>query len=236
MKLRRAPLIFVPALLLALLVSGTGHAEPVLPARPFHVHKTGSSLEVAIDNGTFAMNGDLLAILSGDGRVLATLPLRFRLADFLFPISVKIDGGTAVITPSLDVSQALYRPVSEPIDQRAAQDRLNGDLIAGAGIGLLVGTTTGTVGGCLLGGGIGAILGGLSTVLGTAIVGLGGLGVVLVPARAIVGCGGGALTGGVIAAAAGAALSAGGGAIYFYTVPPPPSAPDHGPGEIATGN
>ncbi|MEU0543213.1 hypothetical protein [Nocardia sp. NPDC005978] len=235
MKLRHVPLLFVPALVFPLLASGTGGAEPVLPATPFHVHRTASSLEVAIDDGTFAMDGNHLVILSGDGRVLSTLPLSFRLADFLFPISVKIDGGTAVITPSLDVAQAFYRPVTGPVDQGAAQDRLNGELAAGAGIGLLVGTTTGAVGGCLLGGGIGAILGGLSTVLGTAIIGLGGLGVVLIPVGAIVGCGGGALTGGIIGGAAGAALGAGGGAIYFYTTPPPPPAPEPGPGRIAAG-
>lgn len=235
MKVRRISLLPASALLVPLLAGGTSSAEPVLPATPFHVRKTSTNLEVSINDGTFALVGDRLVILSRDHRLVSTLPLSFRLNDYLFPVTAKIDGDTATITPSLDVAQALYRPVSSPANQQAAQDHLNADLAAGAGIGLVVGTAIGAVGGCLLGAGIGAVLGGLATVLGTSIIGLGGLGVVLIPANSIVGCVGGKLTG-ILGAVAGAALDTSRGAIYFFTTTPPPPAPIAGPGTDAGAN
>lgn len=168
---------------------------------------------------------------AANGTTIAATPLTFRLDDFELPIAAEIAGNTATLTPQLDVSKAVYKPVALPFEDKApfkteydrevaAWNRLTSTISLGAAVGTLLGGLTGGAVGCVLGGIAGA------TVAAATIVGLFGP---FLPAAAI-GCIGGILAVGALGTLVGqifitAPVAIGAAIQYFTTVNAPFTAP-----------
>ncbi|MEV0688331.1 hypothetical protein AB0I35_31180 [Nocardia sp. NPDC050378] len=101
-----------------------------------------------------------------DGTTVAATPLTFRLDEFELPIVAEIAGNTATLSPQLDASRAVYKPVALPFEDKApwkseyerevaAWTRLTTTISTGAAIGTLVGG----IGGILAVGALGTLAG-----------------------------------------------------------------------------
>lgn len=159
--------------------AGTAAADPVAADAPinFTAESTDTQAIVSLDAGSIVVEDDALKIKAANGNVVAGTPLKFRLDDFEFPIAADIAGRTATLTPQLDMSKAVYKPVALPFEdkapwkseydrEQAAWARMTGTISLGASIATLVGGLGGAAVGCVLGG----IVGG--AVVGGTIVGL----------------------------------------------------------------
>ncbi|MFF0493446.1 hypothetical protein ACFYTQ_30880 [Nocardia sp. NPDC004068] len=187
----------------------------------------GESTTVAIDSGSLTADDSVLTIRAEDGTVLAGAELSFRVDDFVFPIAADIADRTATLTPRLDPTHAVYRPVALPFEdsapwktpyerEQAAWSRMTSTIGAGATIGTLVGGIGGAGIGCVLGGIAGA------TVAAATLVGMFGP---FVPA-AVVGCLGGIVAVGALGTLLGqlfvtAPIAIAAAAQYFTTINQP---------------
>ncbi|MFI8974778.1 hypothetical protein ACIGO9_17970 [Nocardia asteroides] len=196
------------ATLTALAATGTAHAGPAAPAPiGFTARATDSASIITLDAGALAVDHGALIVTTDDGRVVAATPLTFALDDFVFPITARIDGRTATLTPDLSIDKAVYRPVALPFEdkapwkseydrEQAAWARMTTTIATGAAVGTLVGGLGGAAVGCVLGGVVGA------TVAAATIIGLFGP---FLPAAAV-GCLGGVLAVGALGTVAGQLL------------------------------
>ncbi|MEV5646745.1 hypothetical protein AB0L57_00710 [Nocardia sp. NPDC052254] len=190
-------------------------------------HATESQSVITIDRGTFGIDDNVFEVKAPDGRVLAGMPLSFRIDDFEFPITPAISGDTATLTPRIDREHATYKPVALPYEDQApwkteydretaAWTRLTSTITSGAALGTVIGGIGGSALGCVLGGLAGA------TVAAATIVGMFGP---FIPAAAI-GCLGGVIAVGALGTAAGQLLVTGPIAVaaviqYFSTINAP---------------
>lgn len=199
----------------------------------FTAHATDSQSIISIDEGALVVEESTLKVKATDGRLLAGMPLSFRIDDFEFPIAAEISGRTATLTPQFDREHAVFKPVALPYEDKApwkneydrevsAWTRLTSTIAMGAAIGTTVGGIGGAAVGCVLGGIAGA------TVASATIIGLFGA---FIPAAAI-GCLGGVIAIGALGTVAGQLLITGPVAIaaaiqYFTTInsPAPNPAP-----------
>lgn len=197
------------------------------PAVNFTARVTETGAVISTDAGSMTVADGVFTIRSGDGTTLAGTELSFRVDDFIFPIAAQIDGRTATLTPQLDLTRAIYRPVALPYEdqapwktqydrEQAAWNRMTSTILMGATVGTTVGGLSGAAVGCVLGGIVGA------TVASATIIGLFGP---FVPA-AIVGCLGGIIAVGALGTVAGQLLVTAPVAImaavqYFTTINSP---------------
>ncbi|WP_040787839.1 hypothetical protein [Nocardia paucivorans] len=209
--------------------TATAHAEPTPQPAPvnFTAREEGGRSIITTDSGSMVVEDGIFKIKATDGTVLAGTPLAFRIDDFELPIEAEINGHTATLTPQLDVSKAVYKPVAlphqdsapwkTPYDREvAAFTRLKDTIATGAAIGTTVGSLGGAAIGCVLGGIAGA------TVASATIIGLFGP---FIPA-AIIGCLGGVIAVGALGTIAGQLLVTAPVAIgaiiqYFTTINEP---------------
>ncbi|MEV0249948.1 hypothetical protein AB0H76_25330 [Nocardia sp. NPDC050712] len=225
------------ALLIAAMgvTAGTVNAAPAdqssAEAINFSAKATETQSIITIDAGALVVEDDALKIKAADGTTVAGTPLKFQLDDFELPIVADISDRTATLTPQLDVSKAVYKPVALPFEdkapwkneydrEQAAWSRLTSTISMGATVGTLVGGLGGAAIGCVLGGILGT-----TVALGT-IVGLFGP---FVPA-ALAGCIGGIALVGAVGTVLGQIFITGpvaiGAAIqYFATINAPAPAP-----------
>lgn len=219
------------ALLIAALgvSTATVHAAPATEQAPvnFTAREEGGRSIITTDSGSMVVEDGTFKIKAADGTVLAGTPLTFRIDDFELPIAAEISGNTATLTPQLDVSKAVYKPVALPHQETApwktpydrevaAFTRLKDTVATGASIGTTVGALGGAAVGCVLGGIAGA------TVAAATIIGLFGP---FIPA-AIIGCLGGIIAIGALGTVAGQLLVTAPVAIgaliqYFTTINEP---------------
>lgn len=219
------------ALLIAALgvSTATVHAAPATEQAPvnFTARAEGGRSIITTDSGSMVVEDGTFKIKAADGTVLAGTPLTFRIDDFELPIAAEISGNTATLTPQLDVSKAVYKPVALPHQETApwktpydrevaAFTRLKDTVATGASIGTTVGALGGAAVGCVLGGIAGA------TVAAATIIGLFGP---FIPA-AIIGCLGGIIAIGALGTVAGQLLVTAPVAIgaliqYFTTINEP---------------
>ncbi|MEV6274547.1 hypothetical protein [Nocardia sp. NPDC051832] len=227
------------AVVAALVTVATGVAAGSSGAAPeadggvinFRAQQTETSAIVTTDAGSIVVEDDALKIKAADGSVVAGTPLKFKLDDFELPIAAEITGRTATLTPQLDASKAVYKPVALPFEdkapwkteyerEQAAWSRLTSTISMGATVGTLVGGLGGAAVGCVLGG----VLGGV--VVGGTVVGLFGP---FIPA-ALAGCLGGIAIVGALGTVAGqifvtAPVAIGAAIQYFATINQPFVAP-----------
>ncbi|MEV6274610.1 hypothetical protein [Nocardia sp. NPDC051832] len=220
------------ALLIAALgvTAGTVNAAPAAPAAApinFTADRTDTQSIITIDSGSLVVEDDALKIKAADGTVVAGTPLKFKVDEFEFPIAAEVSQHKATLTPQLDISKAVYKPVALPFEdkapwkteyerEQAAWSRMTSTISMGATIGTLVGGLGGAAVGCVLGG----VLGGV--VVGGTIVGLFGP---FIPA-ALAGCLGGAAAMGALGAIGGqifvtAPVAIGAVIQYFATINAP---------------
>ncbi|KIA61609.1 MULTISPECIES: hypothetical protein [Nocardia] len=209
--------------------AGTAAADPAAADAPinFTAESTDTQAIVSLDAGSIVVEDGALKIKAANGNVVAGTPLKFRLDEFEFPIAADIAGRTATLTPQLDMSKAVYKPVALPFEdkapwkseydrEQAAWSRMTGTISLGASIATLVGGLGGAAVGCVLGGIVGgAVVGG--TIVGLFGPFLGGI---------AAGCLGGAAAMGALGTVAGqifitAPVAIGAAIQYFTTINQP---------------
>ncbi|MFC6013046.1 hypothetical protein [Nocardia lasii] len=209
------------------LTAGVAHAQPADQPVAFTARATETASIIDIEHGSLAVADGALEVRDSAGTLVAATPLTFTIDEFQFPITARIDGRTATLTPELSMDKAVYQPVALPFEnqapwkteyerEQAAWSRMTSTISLGAGIGTLVGGLGGATVGCVLGGLAGA------TVAAATIVGLFGP---FIPAAAL-GCLGGILAVGALGTLAGqilvtAPVAAGAAIQYFATINQP---------------
>ncbi|MEV0250002.1 hypothetical protein AB0H76_25620 [Nocardia sp. NPDC050712] len=234
MRIRKLAVVAALVTVATGIAAGTSGAAPAAPeaeAINFSAQATETQSIINIDAGSIVVEDEALKIKAADGTTVAGTPLKFQLDDFELPIAADINGRTATLTPQLDVSKAVYKPVALPYEdkapwkneyerEQAAWSRLTSTISLGAAVGTLVGGLGGAAIGCVLGGILGT-----TVALGT-IVGLFGP---FVPA-AIAGCIGGIALVGAVGTVLGqifitAPFAIGAAIQYFTTINQPFNAP-----------
>ncbi len=155
------------AAVIALVAIGlaTGPASAAPPKNPsaisYRVTTTGSDATFTFDRGSVAMEGNYLNLRAPQGKLLWSIPLLFRVDDFVFPILAKVTGRTARLHPAFTKDAAVYQPRKADAEEdklvaiereRLAWTRMISIIATGAIIGSALGTATGAVVGCVLGG------------------------------------------------------------------------------------
>ncbi|MFE3029551.1 hypothetical protein [Nocardia tengchongensis] len=121
------------------------------------------STVVRTDAGSLVVEDGALKVKATDGTTVAGTELKLRIDDFEFPIAAQISDRTATLTPQVDQSHAVYKPVALPYEdqapwktqydrEQAAWNRLRDTVGLGATVGTLVGGLGGAALGCVLGG------------------------------------------------------------------------------------
>ncbi|MBU3068127.1 hypothetical protein KO481_42250 [Nocardia sp. NEAU-G5] len=232
MKLQK--FVLTTAFALTVTSAGTAAADPGPAAGrvAYTARTTESSAIITTDTGSLAVDNGVFEVKAPNGVTLAGTKLSFRVDDFTFPIDARIDGHTAVLTPRLEPSRAVYQPAALPFEdsanwkspydrETAAWNRLVSTISVGAVAGTLLGTIGGAAAGCALG----AIAG--ATVAAATIVGL--FGPVL--PIAVAGCLGGIAALGAVGTVAGellvtAPIAIAGAVQYFTTINQPFTRPN----------
>jgi len=175
MRTRTLTTVAVPIIAALGLAAGPATAAPATPdAQGVHytVARSGDSAVIKTTGGSLTTKDGQLDILDSAGNLAAALPLTYRMDNKAFPIALKIDGGTATLTPD----RAHATPVSDPAttasvlpssrlqdvaesfslrDQQALlvlSQRATTSSVVSAVLGAIVGGG----GGCLLGAAVGA--------------------------------------------------------------------------------
>ncbi|MEU3013091.1 hypothetical protein [Nocardia asteroides] len=211
-------------------ITGSASAQAGAPVN-FTAQEVAGKSVITTDAGSMVVEDGAFKVKATDGTTIAATPLTFRLDEFELPIAAEIAGNTATLTPQLDASQAVYKPVALPFEDKApwkneydrevaAWSRLTSTISTGAAVGTLVGGLAGGAVGCVLGGIVGA------TVASATIIGLFGP---FLPAAAV-GCIGGILAVGALGTLAGqifitAPVAIGAAIQYFTTINQPFNAP-----------
>ncbi|WP_194825461.1 hypothetical protein [Nocardia sp. XZ_19_231] len=234
MKMRKFAVVAALLTVATGITAGTVNAAPAAQADTpvnFTAQEVNGTSVITTDAGSLVAEEGAFKVKAPNGTTIAATPLTFRLDDFELPIAAEIAGNTATLTPQLDASKAVYKPVALPFEDKApfkteydrevaAWNRLTSTISLGAAVGTLLGGLTGGAVGCVLGGIAGA------TVAAATIVGLFGP---FLPAAAI-GCIGGILAVGALGTLVGqifitAPVAIGAAIQYFTTVNAPFAAP-----------
>lgn len=139
--------------------SDSPDAQPGIQYRASLVDR---SVALTTDAGSLTATHDQFRILDSSGRLAAILPLSYQRDDKVWPIAARIDGNTAILTPSTDPATAVPVPAGTPtlnsIDATAnpnynqALANLSSAATVGAAVGTLIGTAIGAAVGCVAGG------------------------------------------------------------------------------------
>lgn len=156
----------------------TAHAAPVgekpSAAVKYEVSRAGDAAVLTVTGGTLRQLDQQLALLDGDNQLVAAIPLTYRIDDTAYPITARIDGGTATLTPSKDNPQRVA-PVTAAdvvaVDRAAAQiaesftprdaqalGAFAQRAAIGAAVSAVLGAVVGAGVGCLVGAAAGAVL------------------------------------------------------------------------------
>ncbi|MFF0611685.1 hypothetical protein ACFYUD_23775 [Nocardia tengchongensis] len=146
--------------------AGTAYAGPAKAddgtiSYTSQITEAGSTV-VRTDAGSLVVEDGALKVKAADGTTVAGTELKLRIDDFEFPIAAQISDRTATLTPQVDQSHAVYKPVALPYEdqapwktqydrEQAAWNRLRDTVGLGATVGTLVGGLGGAALGCVLG-------------------------------------------------------------------------------------
>ncbi|MDG3010191.1 hypothetical protein G4X40_08500 [Rhodococcus sp. D2-41] len=167
-----------------------GHTPPatqVLPGIYYTANIENGSVVLRTSSGSLAVKDGQLQILDAQKRVTESVPLSIRKGDLAYPISAKVDGLKATLTPNLNKAAATpIKPVALPLHQVDAQltqqqqqqqkqnsalSTLTTQIGAASAVGGLLGTIVGGLIGLALGPAGMVTLAGIGGVAGTIIVG-----------------------------------------------------------------
>ncbi|MFI7002566.1 hypothetical protein [Nocardia sp. NPDC050175] len=158
----RTTFVTVAACTVAALVgsAGTSHADPAAPEMHYTASMVDKSVVLTTDAGTLTTGDGQFLVNDRTGRVLVSMPLSYQRDNKVWPITAKIDGNTATLTPSTDPTAAHPAPAElrdiaidpQSTDFNAAV--MNFATVAGLGValGTLIGTAIGAGIGCAAGG------------------------------------------------------------------------------------
>ncbi|MFE5285792.1 hypothetical protein ACFRAQ_12595 [Nocardia sp. NPDC056611] len=156
----------------------TAHAAPTdeTPSTAVHyeVTRAGDSAVLTVAGGTVRQLDQQLAVLDRDNRLIAAIPLTYRVDDTAYPITARIDGATATLTPSKDNPQHVTPVAAADVvtaDRAAAQiaesftprdaqalGAFAQRAAIGAAVSAVLGAVVGAGVGCLVGAAAGAVL------------------------------------------------------------------------------
>ncbi|MGK8490060.1 hypothetical protein [Nocardia asiatica] len=161
----------VTALLVAAAVGIGAGAAQAAPQQAQHevryeVSRQGDSAVLTTD-GELRIVADQLVLTDGHGTPIAAVPLTYRMDDVAYPITARIEGGTATLTPS--------RENGTPVQAVTAADMISADQAAATvaesftprdqlALGaftqrVTIGGAVSAIIGAVLGGGVGCLLG-----------------------------------------------------------------------------
>lgn len=212
--------------------AGTANADPsthqaplgldLFPGVHYSASDNGKTAVITTDAGKLTVENGAFEIKDSTGKVIAGTPLTLQNGDISLPITAKVSGNTAMLSPN--VSGAVYHPVDLPFQdsapwktpydrEQAAWNRLRDTVTTGSTVGAIVGAVAAGAIGCVAGGALGAT-GGFAFLAVGAIPG------------AVIGCLGGAAAFAPIGTMAGLAFVAGPVAVaaavqYFTTINAP---------------
>ncbi len=131
----------------------------------YRATNTGAAAVITTDAGTMAVADGVFEIRSASGRVLAGIPLAYRIDDMTYPVAAAIDGNTATLTPAAMPFQdeAPWRTRYER--EQAAFSRAALQITTAAAGGAAVGTAVGGVAGCVGGAVVGTVVTGMLAAL-----------------------------------------------------------------------
>ncbi|MEV6066598.1 hypothetical protein AB0L82_08630 [Nocardia sp. NPDC052001] len=149
----------------------------IAPGIHYRASVVDHSVVITTDAGSLSAKDNQFQIVDATGKTVATVPLGYQRDGALFPITARIDGTTATLTPVTDPSAATpvapNAPAVKQIDATAnanfnqALSNLTNEVSVGVAIGSLIGT--------VIGAGIGCIAGGAAVGAGAAAITIGTL-------------------------------------------------------------
>ncbi|WP_227983605.1 hypothetical protein [Nocardia spumae] len=164
--------VSVAAFATAVATAGTGFAAadpaPVAPSEApvnYQATNTGTAAVISTDSGSMTVERGVFEIRSDTGRVLAGIPLTYRIDDIDYPVAAAIHGRTATLTPTALPFQdeAPWRTRYER--EQAAFSRAALQITTAAAGGAAVGTAVGGVAGCVAGALVGTVVTGMLAAL-----------------------------------------------------------------------
>ncbi|MFX0577322.1 hypothetical protein [Nocardia nepalensis] len=158
--------------------SGTVYAEPTAAPVQTEVHyevsRQGDSAVLKTTDGVLRTVADQLVLTDAAGTPAAAIPLTYRMDNTAYPITARIDGDTAVLTPSRErgtpiadiaasdiiTPEQAAKPIAESLTPRdqSALGTFAQRLTIGSAVSAIVGAVLGGGVGCLVGGAAGATL------------------------------------------------------------------------------
>lgn len=179
--------------------AGTSHADAVTPQMHYTASMIDKSVVLTVDTGTLTTGDGQFLVSDPSGHLLVSMPLSYQRDNRVWPITAKIDGNTATLTPSTDPATA-HPAAAElrdiAIDPQSADFNtavMNFATVAGLGValGTLIGTAVGAGIGCVAGGALVGVAAAVPTIGVLAVPGfLGGClvtGAAAAPIGAIIG-------------------------------------------------
>lgn len=140
--------------------AGTSHADPAAPEMHYTASMVDKSVVLTTDAGTLTAADGHFLVNDPSGHLLVSMPLSYQQDNKVWPITAKIAGNTATLTPSTDPVAAHPAPAELrdiAIDPQSADFNtamMNFATVAGLGValGTLIGTAVGAGIGCVAGG------------------------------------------------------------------------------------
>ncbi|QNG18428.1 hypothetical protein G4H71_01510 [Rhodococcus triatomae] len=172
--------------------AGVAHAEPAAEQPPALVQgedqgveyrtgldETGTKVVTVLDAGVFRLDrtDDVVEVVSGEGVVVGSIPLTYRIDDSEFSIAPLLgdEGRTLTLTPDTDPAQASPAATSLALSDINSAQRFSDELNKasfGGGVGAAIGAAVGLAIGCVVGVFVGCIPG---VLIGAAVGGAIGL-------------------------------------------------------------
>ncbi len=158
------------ALATTVITAGAGFAtaDPAAATDPevhYRAANTGAAAVITVDSGTMAVDDGVFTIKSASGRVLAGIPLAYRIEGVTYPVAAVIGGNTATLTPTAMPFQdeAPWRTRYER--EQAAFSRAAMQITTAAAGGAALGTAMGGAVGCVGGAVVGTVVTGMLAAL-----------------------------------------------------------------------
>ncbi|WP_405161334.1 hypothetical protein OG203_34025 [Nocardia sp. NBC_01499] len=156
----RTTFVTVAACMVAALVGSAGTSHAAAPEIHYTAGMVDKSVVLTMDAGSLTARDGQFLINDNAGRLLVSMPLSYQRDSKVWPITAKIDGNTATLTPSTDPDAAEPAPPELrdiAIDPQSADFNtavMNFATVAGLGValGTLIGTAIGAGIGCVAGG------------------------------------------------------------------------------------
>ncbi len=170
MKSTKYALITALTVTAAAVTTGTAHAEPEPGGVHYEIGRQADSALVTTPDGKLKVVADQLILTDRADRPVAAVPLTFDINDTAYPITARIEGNTATLTPDRTSGRPTRAPArTDVVSMRHAAESFTprdsqalgafGQRIAiAAGVSAVLGAVIGGGVGCLVGGAVGAAI------------------------------------------------------------------------------